>query len=441
MLTPRATALVCPARQSARGAYRGAVRMVEERMVHRRIGDPESILVIHNRYRQRGGEDVMFEAECALLEQHGHRVERLVSDNASIRDPATLRERVSLGVATVWSRDAARLVRRAVRRARPSVVHAHNTFPLLSPSIYAACVDAGVPVVQTLHNFRLVCPKATLFRDGAPCHNCVGRRLAWPGVLHACYQDSRPRSAVVAAMLAVNRAAGSWGRVSAFIALSKFARDILIDGGLPADRLFVKPNFVEPDPGGHLDDSGAFLFAGRLSEEKGIATLLAAWRHLPGSVRLRVIGDGPLRGEVRRAAEQLPNLEYHGPADRSEVIGAMRSARALIVPSLWYEGSPVTVIEAFGCGTPVIASDIGTLTEMAAGHDAAILVRPNDPDALASAVHRLDRDPVLAASLGSQARQEYLTRYRGTQSYETLMEVYRSASADRNEARQAQCPP
>jgi glycosyltransferase involved in cell wall biosynthesis len=408
--------------------------MQEERVTFRRAEDPESILVIHNRYRQKGGEDVMFEAECALLEQHGHRVERLVSDNASIRDPATLRDHVSLGLTTVWSRDAARLVRRAVRRAKPSVVHVHNTFPLLSPSVYAACADGGVPVVQTLHNFRLVCPKATLFRDGAPCHNCVGRRLAWPGVLHGCYQDSRPRSAVVAAMLAVNGAAGSWGRVSAFIALSDFAREIFIDGGLPPDRLFVKPNFVEPDPGGHLDDREGFLFAGRLSEEKGIATLLAAWRDLPASVRLRVIGDGALRGEVRRAAEQLPNLEYRGEAARSEVIAAMRSARAVIVPSLWYEGSPVTVIEAFGCGTPVIASDIGTLAEMATAHETAILVRPNDPNALATAVRRLDEDPILAARLGDQARQEYLSRHRGSQSYETLMQVYRSASAHRIEA-------
>jgi glycosyltransferase involved in cell wall biosynthesis len=388
--------------------------------------DPRSILVLHNRYRQRGGEDVMFEAESELLERHGHRVERLVLDSATIGDGQGPAGKLSLAARTVWSRESAHELRGVIRRFRPDVVHAHNTFPLLSPSVYDACAAERAPVVQTLHNFRLICPKATLFRDGRPCNDCVGRLVAWPGVAHACYQGSRPRSAVIAAMLGVARLRGTFDTVT-FIALSEFARERFIEGGLPRDRLHVKTNFLDPDPGGRSSDEGTFVFAGRLAEEKGVDRLLDAWRTLPPHIILNIIGDGPLRPSVERAAAALPNVRYRGSAERPIVLEAMRAARAVVVPSQWYEVAPVSVLEAFASGAPVIASRLGSLPELVHDGKQGLLFDPSDAEALSACVRVLHEAPARAAALGERARATYLERYDGESNYARLMEIYRLA--------------
>jgi glycosyltransferase involved in cell wall biosynthesis len=385
--------------------------------------------MVHNHYRQRGGEDVMFEAECAMLESRGVRVERLVTDNAVIREPLSVRDRLELAANTIWSSRAGRDIRRAIKRAKPDLVHAHNTFPLISPAIYAASLQAGVPIVQTLHNYRLVCPKATLFRDGQLCEDCVGRRLAVPGIIHACYQDSSERSAAVAAMLALHRARGTWQRVSAFIALSQFARDLFVEGGLPRERIFVKKNFVEPDPGDHGQDDGTFLFVGRLAEEKGLATLLRAWRILPADIHLRIIGDGPMRAMVAGAAARQPNIRFDGRADRATVIAAMQVARAAIVPSVWYEAGPLTPIEAQACGTPVIASRLGSLREYVEDGTTGLLFHASRPEDLAEKVVMLHNDAERARRLGEAGRRAYLSQYRADTNHEQLMRIYRTTLA------------
>jgi glycosyltransferase involved in cell wall biosynthesis len=389
-------------------------------------GEPIGVLLLHNRYRQRGGEDVMFEAESELLERHGHRVARLVVDSSTIPEAMTVRDQVGLAARTVWSRAAARAVRQAIRRFQPDVVHAHNTFPLLSPSVYAACAAARVPIVHTLHNFRLICPSATLFRDGRPCTDCVGRLVALPGVVHACFQASRSRTAVIAASHALVRLRRGLDRVT-FIALSDFARDQLVAGGLRREQIHVKPNFVEPDPGGRGVDSGTFLYVGRLSPEKGVARLLEAWSRLPSEITLRVIGDGPMRAEVEGAAARQPNVRYHGPADRATIIDAMRTSRAVVVPSQWFEMAPVTVLEAFGCGVPVIGSRLGALVALVGESDRGLLFDPHDADALADRVRLLHDSPELALELGAHARSAYLQRYRGEENYALLAGIYRAA--------------
>src|SRR5688500_3813859 len=330
------------------------------------IGEHEmhSILLIHNRYRQRSGEDAVFDAESALLEHYGHRVIRLTADSRMIPASLSIARQARLAKNTVWSDAAARQVRKAIRDERPSIVHVHNTFPLLSPSIYRACESEGVPVVQTLHNYRVVCPSATLFRDGGPCEDCVGRAVPWPSVIHACYQDSHVKSGIVAAMNARQSLGDGWRHVSLFIALTEFARRIFIKGGLPADRIRVKPNFIEPDPQMHEGDREGFLFVGRLAREKGVEDLLNAWRLLAGVVPLRIVGDGPLRPLVERLARDLRNVQVMGQCTHDEVIDLMKVARALIFPSVWYEGQPVTILEAFASGLPVIASRIGGLSEL-----------------------------------------------------------------------------
>ncbi|HEY6057312.1 MAG TPA: glycosyltransferase, partial [Candidatus Limnocylindrales bacterium] len=256
---------------------------------------PSTILAVHNRYKQHGGEDVVFDAETALLEAHGHRVERFVVDNEQIDERPGFGEALGLAARTVWSVRAARVLRNRVRRLRPDLVHVHNFFPLLSPSIYSACRSEGAAVVQTLHNYRLVCPVATLYRDGHPCEDCLGRAFAWPGIIHACYRESASASAAVATMLAFHRARRTWSRdVDLYVAVSAFLRSKLVEGLLEPDRVVVKPNFVRgtAEPGSNPD--GPFLYVGRLSPDKGIETLLEAWAHVPSHVNLRIVGDGPL---------------------------------------------------------------------------------------------------------------------------------------------------
>jgi glycosyltransferase involved in cell wall biosynthesis len=262
-----------------------------------------NILIIHNFYTQPGGEDVVFAAEKALLHERGHEIVEFVRRNDEINGIHYLGASVSV----VWSRDSQRALRRLIETVRPDVAHFHNTFLRISPAAYYACKDTGIPVIQTLHNYRLLCPSAIFFRDGHACENCLGKFIPWPGVLHRCYRDSRAATGAVAAMLVVHRLLRTWERtVDVFIALTEFARQKFIEGGLPADRVVVKPNFVHPDPGPGAHDGGYALFAGRLSPEKGVRTLLAAWERLGAGIPLKIAGDGPLAREVARACERHP---------------------------------------------------------------------------------------------------------------------------------------
>ena len=386
------------------------------------------ILLIHNRYRQRSGEDAVFDAESALLEKHGHRVVRLTADNADIPPTMSMLDRAKLARGTIWSHAAAEQVRQAIRDIRPSVVHAHNTLPLFSPSIYSASAAEGVPVVQTLHNYRVVCPAATLFRDGAPCEDCVGRAVPWPGVLHACYQHSRVTSGVVATMLARQHLGDGWRHVSLFIALTEFARRIFIRGGLPADRIRVKPNFVEPDPGRREGERDGFLFVGRLAPEKGIEVLLRAWEAVPREVTLTVAGDGPLRDLVERCATDATNIHFIGQCEPSKIIDLMGTARALIFPSIWYEGQPITILEAFAAGLPVLASRIGGVSELVEEGRNGLLFNPGDAAALADRIRELHANPPLTARMGDEARSTYLVKYTGSRNYQLLMDLYEFAA-------------
>ncbi len=405
------------------------------------IGSIKTILIVHNRYRQSGGEDAVFDAEAELLAQHGHRVERLLVDNDAIPDRLSGADQVRLAVRTVWSGAAAKAIADRSRAVGADVVHIHNFLPLLSPAVHGAARATGAAVVQTLHNYRLICPAATLFRNGAPCEDCVGRPVAVPAIVHACYRHSRSQTAAVAAMLVVHRARRTWHRdVDAFIALTPFGRERFIAGGLPADRMLVKPNFAR-DPGEPVAvDSygqrrrtdGPFLFVGRLAEEKGVRILLAAWRLLGPERQLRIVGDGPLAGEVQEASAVTPNVIPVGRRSREDVVAEMRSARALIFPSLWYEGMPVTLIEAFAAGLPVIASGLGAINDVVRDGETGRLVAPGDARALADAVERIAGLPRDAAAMGARARQTYLDKYAPEPNYGQLMAIYRQAMERRS---------
>jgi len=379
------------------------------------------VLQVHAAYRQPGGEDRVVAAEAALLRAAGHEVVAHVVDNPEGAGAAA----AALARST-WNAAAARAVRDLARAVRPDVAHVHNTWYALSPSVYGALHDRGVPVVATLHNYRLLCVNGLLFRDGAPCTDCVGR-LPWPGVRHRCYRGSAATSAAVAGMLAVHRARGTWSRdVDLWLALTGYARDQLLAGGLPADRTVVKPNTV-PDPGPRArppSASDTVVFAGRLVPEKGVAQLLDAWARAGRSpLRLMVLGDGPLRAEL--AARRLPGVELAGRRPPEEVRAAMLAARALVFPSRWDEPSSLVVLEALAAGLPVVAADVGAVRELAPG---ATLVPPDDVAAWSAALDRLG-DPAGLDAAGAAGRARWSAAFSPAAGLRDLEGAYARAAA------------
>jgi glycosyltransferase involved in cell wall biosynthesis len=377
-----------------------------------------NILAVHNYYQNPGGEDVIFHAETRLLERHGHQVTRYTAHNATL----TGQSRPAVAVNTVWNRSAAREVRTLIRDTRPDVMHVHNTFPLISPSIYNAAADQGVPVVQTLHNFRLLCPSAVLMRDGRVCEDCVGTATRWPGVVHGCYRGTAA-SAVVAAMLCAHTAVGTWtDKIQRYIAISEFCRRKFIEGGLPADKLVVKLNFLDYDPGISTERDGYVLFVGRLSREKGLGTLLEAVSRMRNTARVKVVGQGPLGGA---AADGPSNIEWCGHQDREQVLALMKGASLLVMPSEWYEGCPLTIIEAFATGLPVIASRLGTMAEMVTDGVTGRLFPAGDSNALAEALDWALTNSDSMREMALHARAEFERKYTAAGTYQHLMNIYR----------------
>lgn len=386
------------------------------------------ILRVHNRYQQPGGEDMVFEAESALLERHGHVVDRLEFSNDDIGYGQPWRERVRLAANTLWSRTARERIRSAIDPFQPEVIHFDNTFPLVSPAAYDAVHQEGKAVVQTLHNYRLLCPSATFFRDGRVCEDCLRKTPPLPGVAHGCYRGSRAQTAVTAAMLTTHRFRRTWSRdVDRYIALTEFARDKFVEGGLPADRIVVKPNFAPidrpaPDPGSNM-----LLFVGRMTEEKGIRTLLAAVQRLPGDVRLTIMGDGPLGHLVKTSGEGDSRIDALGRQEPAEVAAAMRRSLALVFPSEWYEGFPLTIVEAFGNGLPVIASRLGSMAEIVEDGVTGLLFDPAEARDLAAKVQWAVDHASDMRRMGENARRTYEAKYTPERNYALLMDIYEQA--------------
>jgi glycosyltransferase involved in cell wall biosynthesis len=385
-----------------------------------------SILLVHERYQQRAGEDAVFDAELALLRRMGRDVRTLVVDNAEIPSHPGIRAKVRLGAETMWSSRAAARVRRRLEREPADVVHIHNTFPLLSPSIHIAARDAGAAVVQTIHNYRPICPAATLFRDGAPCHDCVGRTVAWPSVVHACFRGSRVQTLPVAGMLAAQRLRRSWSAVHAIIALTDFAAARLVEGGLPADRIHVKGNFVEPSDVPRVAPGEGFLYVGRLSHEKGIGTLAQAVAAMPAGTVVRIAGDGP-EGGLLDPLDGRDGVVRLGRIDPATVRHELARARALVFPSLWYEGMPMTILEAFAAGLPVIAARSGAAAELVRDGETGLTFEPGDADGLARAMMWANDHPTEMAALGDGARRAYLTGHTPEAHHEMLVAIHAAA--------------
>jgi glycosyltransferase involved in cell wall biosynthesis len=383
------------------------------------------ILKIHNRYRNAGGEDESVAASLALLRDKGHEVRLLEADNRNISGGLRL---LRIGLEATYSFPARRRVAAALAEFRPDVVHVHNFFPLFSPAVYDACWRAGVPVVQTLHNYRLICPNGLLFRNSRFCTDCVGRRLLWPGVWHACYRDSHLASAAVANLIGVHRLLGTWRRkVALFIALTEFQRDQMVAGGLPAAKIVVKPNFVYPDFGVGPGGREYALYVGRLSPEKGIHVLLEAWQQLRVPLQLRVVGDGPLRAELQRVAAQDPRIQWLGFQSLPEVCRLMRQSFAVLLPSICPETFGRTIVEAYASGVPAITSDLGGQASLVKDGVTGRLFRTGTTTDLVRVITSLFHDTGAWDAMRRAARAEFETHFTADQNYQQMMAVYQQA--------------
>ena len=385
-----------------------------------------NVLVVHNRYQERGGEDRVVALESALLERFGHTVVPYFVDNRDIGAMPT----AMLPLLTIWNPKTVDAVKLLIEVARIDVVHVHNTLPLVSPSVYYAARAERIPVVQTLHNYRLFCPSAVCVRNERPCTSCLGADMPWPAIRYACYRGSRTATSAVAAMLVAHRALGTWQTaVDTYIAPTDFARRLFIAAGLPAGRIVVKPHFVDPDPGVGAHRGDDVLYVGRLSKEKGVPTLLDAWTHRPGLPPLTIVGDGPMAPVVAEAAARMPNITWLGAQAPDAVRRLMQDARCLVFPSITFETFGQVIAEAFATGTPVITSDGGAGRELVEHGRTGLLFRSGDPVSLATQVATLTADVRTCESIGADARRHFEQRLTADANYPALFSIYAAAIA------------
>lgn len=391
-------------------------------------GMNERILIVHNTYQRRGGEESVVESEIALLRSQGHAVETYLRSSNDVSEIPPL----SLAQQTLWSTRTTHDIAQLIRDFRPDIIHAHNTAPLISPSLYWAAERARVPVVQTLHNFRLFCLNSLFLREGKVCEECLGR-LPWRGVARACYRGSRAASATLAGMLVLHRGLDTYLKWTRYIALNEFCRNKFIEGGLPQDRIVVKPNFVDL-PRVPVSTRRGLLFVGRLSMEKGVAILARAAALMPAP-RLRVAGEGPEEALL----EGLRGVRRLGSLGGESVRGEMSSAVALVLPSICYENFPRTIVEAFACSLPVIASRIGALAYLVEDGETGLLFEPGNPRDLADKMAWALAHPEQMALMGHNARGHYESHYTAERNYEQLATIYRNAIDDAKKALPKPC--
>lgn len=383
------------------------------------------ILIVHNPYQRLGGEDIVFNQERLMLENAGHEVVTFVRHNDEINQYSGLRQ-LALVPQAIWATDSRRQFEALLEKEKPSIVHVHNTFVMISPSIFSACHKRGIPVVHTLHNYRLLCPTGTFYRDGRVCEECVEKSL-WSGIWHACYHKSMATTAVVAGMIAAHRKLNTWTHPGHFyIALCEFARQKFIATGLPEGRIFVKPNFVHPDPGMPDGKDNYAVFAGRLSPEKRVSTLIDAWERGTTHFPLFILGGGSQRFELEEDARRrrLFGIHFKGEVPRADVLRIVGRARFMIFSSEWYENFPVAIAEAFAGGTPVVCSRLGAMQEIVSDGVTGLHFAAGQPDDLAAKTDWAWTHPEETNAMGREARRQFESKYSAEVNYKLLMDIY-----------------
>lgn len=386
-----------------------------------------NILMCHNYYQQPGGEDQSYQLEARLLADSGHTVTQYEMSNDRINHMS----KAAVAVNTFWNPSSFQDISSLVRTKRVRVAHFQNTFPLISPSAYYAAQLNGAVCIQALRNYRLTCVNGLLFRDGHICEDCVGKTLPVSGIQHGCYRHNRPASAVVGGMTTLHKVLPTYSRViNAYIAVSEFVKQKYVESGFPAEKIYVKPNFVEDFTTAQEKQATGkfFLYVGRLSSEKGIRTLLEVFtKRLPGA-NLKIVGDGPLMEQLQILTSRTPNIELLGRKPLKEVYDLMAAAQAVIVPSEWHEPFGRVVVEAFAAGTPVIAAAVGGMTELIDHERTGFLFNGGEAESLWRACENFLTQENRWAELGKAARHEYETKYTGAVNYQRMMEIYESVT-------------
>ncbi|MDF7799792.1 glycosyltransferase family 4 protein [Pontiellaceae bacterium B1224] len=388
-----------------------------------------NVLMLHNYYRHRGGEGVSFAAEVEALRALGHEVDTFFVDNV---EELGQQNALQLAVNTIWSRKSYRTVRELLQKKAYDILHVQNFFPVLSPSVYDAARDAGVPVVQALRNYRLFCMQTGLFRDGGICEACSNGKHSWAGIRHRCYRGSLPASLTVSAMQEIHRIRGTWkNRVDAYVAVSSCVKDKYVSNGWKPDRIFVKHNTVSPIPEPGNGEGGFFVVAGRLSEDKGLPVLLEAWKKLtaendmvPGLV---IIGDGPLEQNIANTIEHsrlTGHVRMMGRLLLSETYELIGRAAATIVPSVRFEPCSRTIAESYAKGTPVIAANIGGAVELVDDGRSGFKFMPGDAAALAVAVMQIVANSKMANEMRANARLKFDNEFAPSVNARQLEAIY-----------------
>lgn len=392
--------------------------------------EPMKVLIAHVKYRLAGGEDAVYENECRLLESAGVEVIRLVYSNNEINEHGLI-NKLRLGANSVWSVPSYLAFKGQLDRHQPDIVHFHNTFPLLSPSVYSACHNKNIPVVQTLHNFRLVCPGALLFRDGHICEECLTSGVAH-SIRHGCYRNSSLATAAVVTMLVTNQLTGGFQKVSRFIALTEFAAGKIRTARIPPQKIVVKPNFLMDPPDPNYEVGNYVLYVGRLSSEKGLETLLQSLIPLGGKVRLKIAGGGPEGPELEAFCRQnnIP-VEFLGFLDKPSLLSQMKGAAFIVIPSLWYEGFPMVLLEAYACGKSILASRIGSLDELVTDNVTGKKFEPGDVPNLTATINTMFEDRAALEQMGRAARVVFEERYSAEPNKAALIGIYKDVLTER----------
>ena len=385
--------------------------------------EKKTILMVHNFYQIAGGEDTVFENEKKLLIEQGHRVYTYTRTNDELKTHPW--KKLLLPFTTVWSFKSYFEVRRLIREKGIDIVHCHNTFPLVSPSVYYAARSRKVPVVQTIHNFRLLCPNGLFYRDGRICEDCLTANRFLPALKGGCYRSSRLQTAVLAAMLLIHRRLGTYRKIS-YIFLTDFNRkkfDKLLD--IQGSNIFVKPNFTEKPAAAPPQETvrPVFVFSGRLDESKGILFLLKVWPTLPKEWQLHIYGDGPCREACRQAAAECGNIHVFGFRPREEIFGDLAGAAAMLFPSRWYEGYPMVLSECFSLGRTVVSTNIGNQGDIVIASGGGVTFDIDDETGFRAALEKVLQNNAVYSANATAYYEQNLTRQRN---YELLEKIYNS---------------
>ena len=386
------------------------------------------ILFIHNRYKQFGGEDVAVELETSILSENGHEVRTVFFDNSPIDGFGS---KIKNAFNSIHNFSSARKVAGIIREFGPQIIHIHNLFFIASPAVLYAAKKNKIPVVMTLHNYRLICANALLLRNNQVCELCIHKKLPLAGIRYKCYRNSASESALVTTITGVHKLIGTWkNKVAAFITLNEFSRSKLLYSSLniAPEKMITKPNFV-PDPGeGKEQREDFFLFAGRIVKEKGVHILTEAFADMPQQ-KIIIIGDGPEKRTLEQKFKNHANISFTGQLDKLQVKEYMKRCKAFICPSIWYEGAPLTIIEAFATGTPVIASRLGAMAESITDGFNGLHFTAGDANDLRNKIGILLRETVDNKMFYKNARQTYLEKYHPEMHYDAILKIYKNAIA------------